>query len=148
MEAAMKATLQTCQNKLCKKEMEALTAMTVVHRKKVGALMEKLTSKKIDKDAFEKKVTQLTMEMQNWKESGDVLACSATKCNKEMYNGLNMAVTNMENLCVGKKNCQATISKLRAILDKKNLNVADFKKLQVIIMKYSIKLMKLKSKQT
>ena len=106
-------------------------------------LMEKLTSKQIDKDVFEKDVTKLTMDMQKWKESGDVLACSATECNKEMYNVLNMAVTNMENLCVGKrKNCQAKISKLRAILDKKELTVTDFKKLQVILMRYSIELMK------
>lgn len=145
MEAVMKAkaVLQTCQTKMCKKEMDALAAKSVVHQKKVGDLMGKFMSKKISDDTFKKEITKLTIEVQKWKESGDVLACSTTKCNKEMYNGLNMAVMNMEKACAGanKKSCQATVNKLRAILAKKTLNVADFKELQVIIMQYSLGLM-------
>ena len=148
METAMKAhsMLRACQNKVCKKEMDALAAKSVVHQKKIGDLMKKLMSKKIDSVVFKKELKKLTMEMKQWKESGDVMACSATNCNKEMYNGLNMAVANMEKACAGasagKRDCQATVKKLKAILAKKTLTVAEFKEIQSIITQYSLKLMK------
>lgn len=138
-----KVVLKTCQEKMCKKEMDALTAKNAANMKKMGSLIGKIMSKKIDKDTYTKEVTKLMTGVQKWKESGDLQACSATKCNKEMYNSLTQTVANIEKACSGpgKKDCKATVLKLRAILDKKNLNVADFKELQAIMMQYSLRLM-------
>lgn len=121
-------SLETCQKRKCAKQKLAADQQAIQVRQESNQMLQQLVNKKIDAIAFRKKAAKLKSDILKTKTTFQHLQCSLDKCNADAMALLNLFDAMLEHECqiLKNKGACARLTKAKAILKKKNLNVDDY----------------------
>lgn len=111
--------LETCHKKLCKKQLNASLVEAQKVRAAVGALQTRLKNKEIDRKQYMAQLKKVGVNLEQSKETMELMTCALDKCNKQVRGTLEALNTMGKNQCIvlgNKKECLARAQKIDKLL--------------------------------